>query len=315
MNGDPVNTILLLGGSGFLGSNIGQALMDAGYRIFVVDHVPPRWDQERYQCLGVFVPSTHDAIDTVSDLLARERIGVVIHLASNLLPGSSLEELCSELSENLVQGIRLVELLQSYGIQRFVFLSSGGTIYGRGHQLHSESDPPQPLNYYGWMKQSFEEFLHFKARVSPLQYLILRPSNPYGRYQNLRGRQGLVSVVFGRILDQLPLEVWGDGSVLRDYIHIDDFCQASLALINQPRWNTTFNIGSGQGASVIEVIELSRAITGMPLQVEFRPPRTVDTPVTVLDISRMQKHFHSPMLSLRTGMERYWAEIQKNGGR
>lgn len=149
-----------------------------------------------------------------------------------------------------------------------------------------------------------------KGRTTPLEYLILRPSNPYGRYQSLRGVQGLVSVVLGRILDQRPLEVWGDGSAVRDYIYIDDFCAAVLALLDQPAWNATFNVGGGCGTSINEIIRLALEITGRPLQVDWKPSRSVDTPDAVLDVSKLRAVYARPFLPPSEGMARYWHELR-----
>jgi UDP-glucose 4-epimerase len=302
--------VLLLGGSGFLGSNLGRALMNSGYQVIVVDRVPPRWDSDRYLGLGEFASVTESELATIAQVFATRRVDIVVHLASSLLPGSSLDALCSDVSDNLLPGLRLLDLMATHGIRRFVYLSSGGTVYGTGNASHTETDPLRPMSYYGWMKLAFEEFIRLKARTTPLEYLILRPSNPYGRYQNLRGVQGLISVIFGRILDQSPLDVWGDGSVVRDYMYIDDFCTAVISLFERPVWNATFNIGSGQGTSISELIRLAREITGRPLQVNFLPSRAVDMPVALLDISRLRACCSDPFLAPNEGMKRYWQELR-----
>jgi len=304
-------TLLLIGGAGFLGSNLGQALMEAGCRIVVVDRVQPRWDLERYRDRGHYIQMGASSLEGIALALSKHRIDTVIHLASGMLPGSAMDDLCADITDNLLPGLRLFDLLQAHGVERFVFLSSGGTVYGQGSSLNTETDPLQPLNYYGWMKTVFEEFIRLRARTTPLRYMILRPSNPYGRYQDLRGRQGLISVVFGRILDQRPLQIWGDGSIVRDYLYIEDFCRAVLGLLRKAPWNAAYNVGSGQGASINDVVRLAREITGRSLEVEYLPSRSVDIPTTILDITRLSKHLDAPLRPLEEGMALYWAEIQR----
>ena len=303
--------VLLLGGSGFLGSNLGRALMDSGCHVIVVDRVPPRWDATGYAGRGEFIDATESMNATVTQIVAKRRVDVVVHLASTLLPGNSLEALCTDVDENVLPAFKLLDVLLDHGVKRFIYLSSGGTVYGSGNEVHKESDPLRPLSNYGWMKLAFEEYIRLKARTSSLEYLILRPSNPYGRYQNPRGRQGLISVIFGRILDQQGLDIWGDGSAVRDYIYIDDFCGAVVSLLKRAAWNATFNIGGGQGTSINEVIELAREITGMPLSVNFKAPRPSDPAVAVLDISALRAIYDEPFLPLRVGMGRYWQELQQ----
>ena len=162
---------------------------------------------------------------------------------------------------------------------KFVYFSSGGTIYGNRNDVlpFVEQDPMAPISYYGWSKQMMENSILFMHRTKGLDYLIVRPSNPYGHGQNLFGKQGLVAVAIGKILKGEPVEVWGDGSAVRDYIYIDDLAKVFLQLIEKDVKNTTLNIGAGRGYSVNDVLAFLKIVSGKDFKIEYKNPRPVES--------------------------------------
>jgi UDP-glucose 4-epimerase len=192
-------------------------------------------------------------------------------------------------------------------------LSSGGTIYGLGRNgIFKETDACEPITYYGQSKKIIEEYIMFANRKYCLEYLILRPSNPYGRYQSLRGEQGFISVALGKVINSEPIELWGDGSIIRDYIYIDDFLKIFSFLLKNNLFNRIINVGSGSGHTLIDVINIIKDVTGKSAIINIMPSRNVDVPRMILDIGLLSEIFTFKFTSLETGICEYYNTISDN---
>lgn len=298
----PARTVLLLGGTGFLGTNLAAALRAAGVRVLIAGRAGRASDGSPAIDLSL------GDLDAITALVATERVETVVHLACGLLPSSGEADYLLEWERVGAPAIRLARQLADAGVG-FTFLSSGGTVYGAttGARV-AENAPCRPISLYGQAKLELELHLGFLQRTAGLRLLVLRPSNPYGPHQALRRAQGLVSVVLGRIADDCPLDVWGDGSVVRDYIHVADAATAMAGLIGQGVIGT-FNIGSGAGHSLIDVIRLAEAATGRQVALRFHPKRAADVPRLVLDTARLRAAGLGEARSLEQGIRDYVAEL------
>lgn len=303
--------LLLLGGTGFIGTNLSSALVAAGHEVLVAGlttdgiHLPN----------GVRpVPLPLDGVEKLVALIAHERIDTVVHLVSTLKPSSTLDDYLIERETVLTPAIRLASALTKLGT-RLVYFSSGGAIYGASSREHvAEDDPCEPISFYGQSKLEMETHLRFLQRTQGLNALILRPSNPYGLHQAMNGGQGLVSVLLGRVAEKRSLEIWGDGSSVRDYIHVDDLVAITLGLIERGVKGTTLNVGSGEGHSLLDVLRIVEQITEQNVPLDFRPARAADVPRLVLDVERVRSMglYHSrPLLE---GVRDYAAMLGLAGG-
>ena len=276
--------LLLLGGTGFIGTNLSGALVEAGHDVLVAGHTTE----------GIHLPNGVQpvslALGAVEDLVAlivREQVDTVVHLVSTLKPSSMLDDYLVEREMVLTPGVRLASALAELGT-RLVYFSSGGAIYGTSSSGHvAEDDPCAPISFYGQSKLEMETHLRFLQRTRGLNALILRPSNPYGPHQAMNGGQGLVSVLLGRVAENRPLEIWGDGSSVRDYIHVDDLVATTCALIERGV-EGTLNVGSGEGHSLLDVVRIVEEITGKVVPLDFHPARAADVPRLVLDVERLR---------------------------
>jgi UDP-glucose 4-epimerase len=291
--------VLLIGGGGFIGSNLRDAFSAAGHAVAVVD-TPGR--AAATGCHGI---ALHDdaALAGLMQTLGTE---LVVHLACGLLPSSDFAAFEREQQQVLAPSFRLMDHCARRGL-RFLLMSSGGTVYGdAGAQPVHEGQPLAPKNLYGLSKLMLEEYARLSHRAHGLQYLVLRPSNPYGRHQRLHGEQGIVAVALGRALrgaiGGVPLEIWGDGGAVRDYLDVRDLAAAVLALVDHDVVNTALNIGSGVGHSINEVLAIVREVTGAELPVVYRPPRGVDVRAIVLGTQALAAAISWQPRALRSGI-------------
>ncbi len=306
--------LLILGGSGFIGSNLIETLLHAGYTITNFDR--PGTSPAHFSSHPAyrFVPGYLSDNSHLRNVFNQEPYDCVVHLVSSLIPSSGYDEFFNDREVNLTAGYEIVKNMMSNGCQRIVYFSSGGTIYGKnGKEVNSENDQLCPLTYYGYSKLAMEEFLKFSSRIHPISHLIVRPSNPYGSGQNLFGKQGLITVALGKILQNQPIEIWGDGQVVRDYLHIRDLSNAIHALVEKGIDNEVYNIGSGQGHSVNEIVTIIHKVAGCNTGVEYKPARPVDIPVNILSIDKITNHTGwKPEVNLEEGIAMLWKAMQLN---
>lgn len=295
--------VVLIGGGGFIGKNLAEAFGNAGHDVLVIARTAAASPNHQQ------VASLEDT-SRIVQLIESHRSEVVVHLASGLLPSSPFTSFLNEQSALLTPSYRLMNHCAERGL-KFVLMSSGGTVYGEvGEHPVREDHPRNPKNYYAFSKLALEDYAFLCHRQQGLQYLVLRPSNPYGRYQNPNGSQGIVAVSLGRALRGESIEVWGDGSVVRDYLDVGDLAQAVVALVEAGTVNTVLNIGSGVGHSLEELFRVVRQVTGRSLPIVYRPGRGGDVRRIVLDTSALAEIISWQPRSLESGVANFsrWIE-------
>jgi UDP-glucose 4-epimerase len=298
--------IMLIGGAGFIGKNIAKAFIDNGHSVVIVDRNSTLLKHNSaFTGVSGFYDYDIADVDAMLKLVDQLAIDCVVNLVSTLIPSSSLDALCAELGSSMIPAFKLVQYLAERKI-RYVYFSSGGTIYGRNmNAFVSETESRLPINFYGYSKQMFEEYLGLVHRMSALDYLVIRPSNPYGMHQSAIKMQGFISVLLDRILTGETIEIWGDGSVVRDYIWIGDLAKAVVSLLEQEVWNASYNIGSGVGHTLNEVVAIAEAITEKQARIDFKASRSVDVERIVLDISKLKSVVNFNPISLSDGIKLY----------
>lgn len=251
-------------------------------------------------------------IDFVQSIIEANKIDTVVHLVATIIPGSTFEDYKREYQHVIFPTIELMQICAQRHI-RFVYFSSGGTVYGNRTDMtpFKETDAMAPISYYGWSKQMMENSILYVHRTTELKYLIVRPSNPYGHGQNIHAKQGLVAVALGKILAGEPITVWGDGSNVRDYIYIDDLCEAVVQLLEKEVCNTTINIGSGQGASINDIINVLKEVVSEEVKVDYQPARSVDVSHMILDTTRLQQYVDLKITPLREGIEAFYRQVKE----
>jgi UDP-glucose 4-epimerase len=296
---------LVLGGGGFIGSHLAEALLSAGHRVRLF---------ERPHLMSLAAPGIATRAETVTgDFLnygdlARALSGmeVVFHLVSTTLPKPSNDNPAYDIETNLVGTLRMLELCRAHRVRKVVFSSSGGTVYGVPASVPiPESHPTNPLCSYGIHKLAIEKYLQLYHSLHGLDYCVLRPANPYGERQRTDVAQGAVAVFLERALRGEPIEIWGDGSVVRDYLYVGDVADAFVRAAAYQGAQRVFNVGSGAGTSLNELVEKIGALLGRRPAVEYQPARRVDVPVNVLDSSAAARELGwRARTSLAQGLQR-----------
>ena len=192
--------ILIIGGTGFIGRNIVENLLcSTDNKLILIGRDHNKIDSFFKNKPVIIVKAELSDINTIEKTLIKYDIDIVIHLVSNLIPSSSNKDFNRENSEVIVPTFHLLELLSKRNV-KIIFFSSGGTIYGNEPNTISEDNKLKPINYYGHSKQIIENQILFLNRTKELSYLILRPSNVYGKYQKINSNQGFIAVAIGKFL-------------------------------------------------------------------------------------------------------------------
>ncbi len=293
---------LLLGGNGFLGRNLAKELSDCDdFKVSVYDIIEPR---EAIAGINYYSGSLEDT-SSILKILQKEQISVLVHMVSTIIPGSSLDQYINNCRLVQLSTIPLMDYCAKNNVE-IVYFSSGGTVYGVKGGVISENEPVAPISYYGLSKVQIEDLINFYHRRYNLNYLILRPSNPYGYGQNLHGKQGLIAVIIGCIMDNKPVTIYGDGNTIRDYIYIDDFVFYVRELIRKSILNETINIGSGTGASINQIIDMFNKVIGHEISVEHVSARGDDVPMMILDTTRLHNFVHHVNVPLLEGIRNFY---------
>nr|CAJ71376.1 similar to UDPglucose 4-epimerase [Candidatus Kuenenia stuttgartiensis] len=300
---------LVLGGNGFIGSHLVDRLLVEGHYVRVFDRY-----EERYRRPLDLVDYRNGDFGNRGLLVdALQEMDTVFHLISTTLPKTSNDDPAFDVSSNVVESIFLLEQCVAAGIKKIVFISSGGAIYGNPKTLPiAEDSPTEPLCSYGITKLANEKYLGLFSYLYGLDYVVLRPSNPYGERQYPFGIQGAISVFLGKVAKGEAIGIWGDGRVIRDYIYINDLIDGIYRASAFKTESRVFNLGSGKGCSLNEIIKIIRQVTGRDVKVIYKEKRSFDVPAIYLDITRATSELSwEPRTSLEAGFEKTWQFISK----
>lgn len=293
---------LILGGNGFIGSHLLDRLLAEGHHVRIFD----KYD-ELYRSPNVNVDYHYGDFGNRGLLnAALDRIDIVFHLITTTLPKTSNDDPAFDVQSNVVETLYLLEQCVTHKIKKLVFISSGGTVYGVPEILPvSENCPTNPECSYGITKLTIEKYLALFNHLYGLEYAVVRPSNPYGSRQNPSGMQGVISVFIGKMVQNTPIEIWGDGEIMRDYIFIDDLIDGiyRAAVINTPA--RIFNLGSGEGKTLNEIIAIIGNVTGLESHIHYKLKRSFDISKIWLDVGRAKEQLDwKPYTPLDQGIKR-----------
>jgi UDP-glucose 4-epimerase len=289
---------LVLGGTGFIGKTLIEKLVKQG-------HFVRAYSLSQYHTNTKEIEHVQGDFATGENLeLALRDIDVVYHLISSTLPSLPHSKSIEDIDINLIGTIRLLNLMVTANTKKIIFASSGGTVYGIPKYLPlDENHPTNPICSYGITKLAIEKYLQLFSINSPINAVALRISNPYGPHHNIKNKQGLINTLCHNIIHGRSISIWGDGSIVRDYIHIDDVGNALLSALGQTSKFTMVNISSGIGLSVNAVIEKVLSKTGGSPTIQYLEPRSFDIQECVLSNSLAKQQLDwFPLISIDEGI-------------
>lgn len=304
-----VNSVVI-GGNGFLGSHLVDQLVDAGHDVTVFG----RFTHEPIVALPESVRVVKgDLSDRDSVREALDGQDLVAHFASTTSPIDADSDPSLDVRTNLAATVDLLQSAVAAGVERVVFASSGGAIYGDQESSPvTEDSVPRPISPYAIGKLAIEGYLRYFRATHGLDSVSLRISNPYGPRQHPHKRQGVIPIFLHRINRGMPIEVFGDGSMVRDYLYVTDAARMITAAMNAVTSHEVYNIGSGEGASVAELVQLCREVTGRDIVVVTAPTPPAFVDRIVLDVSRFTEEFGvRASVPLREGIERTWRAVSE----
>lgn len=307
-------SIALIGGGGFIGTNLSNFFIEEDYGVLVIgrnviEDIPNSTNKIKKRLLDV--NKTSKLIEALAEY---ENI---VWLVNDLVPSASMDSLVDDFTFNLNPLIHFLESVNRLGnLKRFVFISSGGTIYGDSPNniFLKEDNTKNPISAYGLSKIIAENYINFITNRSSFESIIIRPSNVYGNHQNFKKPQGIVGFAFNALVNNKTIELYGEGKVIRDFVHVLDLAEALKCCIESKyeiATVKTYNVGSQEGYSVREVLDMINEISNQKIQTTFKPSRSFDCSYNVLDIGKIKNELKwQPKIEIKDGLRSVWEWIK-----
>lgn len=298
---------IVIGGAGFIGSLVSQALIASGREVTVVGRRPPGAHTAALRC-------TYRCADLGNRAQMREILEPgceVIDLAYATVPKTSYGDPVFDLLANLPGSVGLLEEAMAAGVRRLLLVSSGGTVYGPPCTLPiPESHPTAPISPYGITKLTIDHYALMFHHTRDLPVVVVRPANAYGVQQRSRTGQGFLAAAIDAILSHREIEIYGEAGTIRDYIHVTDVASGILAALDCGGDGEIYNLGTGIGASNLDVMAMLRPLAeaaGHSIQVRHLPSRRFDVEANVLDAGKLRlASGWRPDVSLQQGLAEMW---------
>lgn len=296
--------ILVLGGNGFIGKNLCNFLADENEKVISFDMTLPSEKNPKVEYVVGDFFDDYTLQETIKD------IDVIYHAICTLNPGNSNEKYIMGYERDFVQTVKLCSYIKDKDC-RLIFLSSGGTVYGNQKiQPIGETAVPIPINHYGNLKLCIENTIRTFNFQNKKNMLVARISNPYGPGQDYHKGVGFIDAAIKRTLNGEPIEIWGDGNVIRDYIYIDDVCRMLASLRHYEGAYEVFNLSSNTGTSQKEIIEVLSRLDSK-VKVEYKSARNVDASKIILDNARILEVTNQGLMNLNDGIRNYYDYVKR----
>lgn len=303
---------LILGGGGFIGSHLTDALLESDYEVVIFDKLnfSRKNIQHNLGKVKILEGDFNNEVDLKNALVG---IDIAFHLVSSTLPANSNENPIYDVETNLISSLRFLNEAFINNISKIIFISSGGTVYGIPERLPiKEYHPRKPICSYGIIKKTIEDYLYMFGKLYGQDYNVFRLANPYGERQNPDVAQGVIPVFLKKILKNETIEIWGDGKVERDYIYIKDAVSALIKSLSTETNEKIFNLGSGTGYSLNEILEIMKKVSGKNAKIVYKEKRNIDVPINILDNKLISEKLNwKPETDIETGIKRTYEYLKK----
>jgi UDP-glucose 4-epimerase len=301
--------ILVTGGAGFIGSHVVDGFVAAGHQVIALDNLSTgkrEWvnPQARLVQMDINDPA-------LVALCQAEHLDAVSHHAGNASVARSVRQPDFDARQNIVGTLSVLEAARMAGVGKFIYVSSGGAMYGEPQRLPmDESHPPDPLSPYALSKNTGERYVRLYGRAHGLRWTSLRYANVYGPRQDPTGEAGVVSIFCQSLSDCTPPEIQWDGEQTRDFVYVGDCVRANLLALQRGD-GQAYNVGTGLGTSINSLLRLLVEVTGRDMAPRHGPRRPGDIRHSYLDCSKAGRDLGwRAEVSLRDGLERTWEFFQ-----
>ncbi|WP_285025897.1 NAD-dependent epimerase/dehydratase family protein [Plantibacter sp. ME-Dv--P-122b] len=299
---------LVIGANGFIGSHLVEALQRVGHEVSAFDRFSgsePTFRTEGVRLIRGEFLSRSDLDEAVRGQ------DHVLHLLSTTSPATAESDPTLDIRTNIAQTVELLEATARAEVKHFYYASTGGAIYGpQGQARYAETDRAMPISPYGIGKLAIEHYLHYFRTRHGLASTSLRISNPYGTRQRPNRRQGLIPIALRNITEGRPVVRFGDGQMVRDYVYVEDLVRMIVAFVGRETEHDLYNLGSGFGLSVNDILAELRNVTGVDFAIEERPTPPTFVDRVILDTERWSREFEPvPLTPLAEGIRRTYEDM------
>jgi UDP-glucose 4-epimerase len=294
---------MVTGGAGFIGSHVVDLYLENGHEVVVVDNLSTGKIQNVNP--GAIFYQLDIRSEKMKDVFVKEKPEIVNHHAAQIDVRYSTEHPGIDADINILGSIKLLQLSQQYGVRKFIYISSGGAIYGEPEHLPcDESHPVKPLSPYGAGKYAFELYLYMYKVNYGLDYTILRYANVYGPRQDPHGEAGVVAIFTGRMIENKPVTINGSGEQIRDFVFVKDCAKANLIALDQGS-GSAYNFGSGIGTTINQIFQTLKDINQYNQEPVFGPEKKGETFRIYLDIQKaLQELNWAPEINIEEGLRK-----------
>ena len=291
--------ILVLGGNGFIGKNLCTYISSMGHDVISFDMDYGFRESTKITYVKGDFFQDDDLIPYLKD------VDVVFHAISTINPGNSNNKYMQGYTHDFLQSVKLCDLSKQYHF-KIIYLSSGGTVYGfQTHMPIDEETLAIPINHYGNLKLCIENTFRTFNKQFNTNVIIARIANPYGPGQDYSKGVGFIDAALKRAIHNQTIEIWGDGTVIRDYIYIDDVCHMLASLIYYEGKESVFNISSNSGVSQNEIIKIIHKMVP-DISVKYLPARSVDVPAIILNNTKILSVCKEQCIEIEEGITKYY---------
>jgi UDP-glucose 4-epimerase len=287
-----VAKVLVLGANGFIGSHLVDDLVKAGHTVRAFDRFSSdRILFDKHNNIEIY---RGDYLNNTDLEKALEDIEYVFHFISTTTPATADNNPTIDIDTNIRRSVELLQLCVQANVKRVLFASTGGAIYGSigDSQPYKETDLPKPVSPYAIGKLTVENYLRYFKVKHGLDFIAFRISNPYGERQPFNRKQGVIPIFLENIARDKPITVFGDGSMVRDYIYVKDLTRMIVSVFERPHEHSVYNLGSGEGKSLKQLLDTIETVIDRQVSVETRDTPTTFVQEVILDTSRFASEFN-----------------------
>jgi UDP-glucose 4-epimerase len=294
--------IMVTGGAGFIGSHVVDTFVNNGHEVIVIDDLSTGRRSNLNPAAKFYQVDIRSP--ELAEVFEKERPQIVDHHAAQMDVRRSVDDPLFDADVNVLGSIKLIELARQYDVERFIYISTGGAVYGEPEYLPcDEAHPINPICPYGASKHTVEHYLFMYEELYGLDYVVLRYPNVYGPRQDPHGEAGVVAIFCGQMLNEAPVMINGDGKQERDFVYVGDCAQANILALTTENSNTIFNLGYGKGTNINEIYEKLKDITGYKLTAEHGPAKTGETRRIYLEAIKADQYLDwKPTIGLEAGL-------------